>query len=77
MDEWISFLLHLAFVGFFFLSILYVLRVVYFLSPPTSPEGPQMPIIAKLDGSERGTSWAASDALDLFKETGTEASKAN
>ncbi len=33
MDELIDFFLHLAFGGFLFLCLIYVLRVVFFLSP--------------------------------------------
>ncbi len=33
MHELVDFLLHLAFGGFLFLCIIYVLRVVFFLSP--------------------------------------------
>ncbi len=33
MHELVDFLLHLAFGGFLFLCLLYVLRVLFFLSP--------------------------------------------
>lgn len=37
MHELVDFLLHLAFGGFLFLCLLYILRVVFFLSPRKCP----------------------------------------
>ena len=48
MDELIGIVLHLAFVGFLFLSLIYILRVVFFISLPSSRRARNAePIMAK------------------------------
>lgn len=60
MDELTGFALYLAFGGFLFLSVTYVVRVVFWLSPHKHPPG--------VDHGSR--SWPGHDALsELEGET--------
>lgn len=65
MDELMDFVLHLAFGGFLFLSLIYVVRVFFFVRSWPGQNG-----VCEVEG---GVSWPARDALGLSKATDIEA----